>query len=412
MSSVVLSILSQHLAESSFLWILRSRAAGQASYSLLDLAKLDWRIVAHLDGVRIAQDEGWRPCAEALEQWKEPGEAFAAALLAFESNDSAKIQFVLSIGTADDALIDGLVSALGWLPYRQAEPHIRQLLASADPILRRIGIAACAIHRQDPGAPLLNAILHPDPTLRARALKAVGELGLKSFLREAQDGKCRFSAAWSAALLAGDSNAISMLTSIAESEQPYKEKALQLAIRRMDISSANLWQNKLRQAPKLIRIAITAVGATGDPVHIPWLIEQMDVLELTRLAGEAFTMITGVDLALQDLERKPPEGFESGPTENPEDENVEMDPDEHLPWPDPALITKWWNQHQGEFQKGTRYLIGKPITIDWMQQVLRIGKQRQRAAAALELAIRQPGTPLFNVKAPGFRQQQLLGLRR
>jgi hypothetical protein len=49
------------------------------------------------------------------------------------------------------------------------------------------------------------------------------------------------------------------------------------------------------------------------------------------------------------------------------------------------------------------------MTVEWLQQVLRDGYLRQRAAAALELAIRQPGTPLFNVKAPGFRQVELLG---
>jgi len=49
------------------------------------------------------------------------------------------------------------------------------------------------------------------------------------------------------------------------------------------------------------------------------------------------------------------------------------------------------------------------MTIDWLKIVLRDGRQRQRAAAALELAIRQPGQPLFNVKAPGFRQIEILG---
>ena len=119
-------------------------------------------------------------------------------------------------------------------------------------------------------------------------------------------------------------------------------------------------------------------------------------------------MITGVDIAFTDLDGKKPAGFDAGPTENPEDENVEMDPDENLPWPNPELIAKWWSQHQGEFQPGIRYLLGKPISVDWCHQVLRKGRQRQRAAAALELAIRQPGQPLFNVAAPGFRQQQML----
>jgi hypothetical protein len=72
------------------------------------------------------------------------------------------------------------------------------------------------------------------------------------------------------------------------------------------------------------------------------------------------------------------------------------------------LIQKWWTKNKSQFQNGTRYLLGKPMSIEWLQQVLRIGRQRQRAAAALELAIRQPGQPLFEVRAPGFRQQASL----
>ena len=43
------------------------------------------------------------------------------------------------------------------------------------------------------------------------------------------------------------------------------------------------------------------------------------------------------------------------------------------------------------------------MSPDWLQDVLRNGRQRQRAAAALELALQQPGQPLFEVRAPGFR---------
>jgi hypothetical protein len=48
------------------------------------------------------------------------------------------------------------------------------------------------------------------------------------------------------------------------------------------------------------------------------------------------------------------------------------------------------------------------MSIAWFQDVLRNGMQRQRAAAALELAMWQPSQPLFEVRAPGFRQQQRL----
>jgi len=101
-----------------------------------------------------------------------------------------------------------------------------------------------------------------------------------------------------------------------------------------------------------------------------------------------------------------PAGFAAGPTEDPEAEN--MDPDEDLPWPKPEAIHTWWKNNQGQFRSGIRYLLGKPMSPDWLQDVWRNGRQRQRAAAALELALQQPGQPLFEVRAPGFRQQQRL----
>jgi len=51
---VISSIVSQHAEEAAFLWLLRSNATGAAHYSLKDLAKLDGRVEAHLDGLRVA----------------------------------------------------------------------------------------------------------------------------------------------------------------------------------------------------------------------------------------------------------------------------------------------------------------------------------------------------------------------
>jgi uncharacterized protein (TIGR02270 family) len=406
------SILSQHAENAAFLWQLRSQAVAALHYSLGDLARLDLRGESNLDGLRIARDAGWEICKKALADG-ESGDVFVAAVLAFESGNKDRIETVQKVGTASPELSDGLISALGWLAFPQAQPFIQQFLASPSAAEQRVGIAASAVHRQNPGRALLNAISSPDPPLRSRALRAVGELGLLDLLPQTRqhltdtDDRCRFEAAWSAALLSGDADAISILTHTAESKLAYHETALIMAIRCMERPDATAWKGRLSG-----RAAIIAAGAFGDPAHISGIIDRMNTPELARVAGEAFTMITGVDIGYEDLDRSKPEGFESGPTENPEDQDVEMDPDEHLAWPDPQLITKWWAQHQGRFDIGTRYLLGKPISIDWCEQVLRIGRQRQRAAAALELAIRRPGQPLFNVAAPGFRQQQVLGVRR
>lgn len=121
-------------------------------------------------------------------------------------------------------------------------------------------------------------------------------------------------------------------------------------------------------------------------------------------------MITGVDLAYIDLDRRKPEGFEPGPNDDPADENVAMDVDDNLPYPDPVNVEHWWDTHRNEFSSGTRYLCGKPINEASLNQVLRTGYQRQRAAAALELVLLRPGTPLFEVRARADRQMRLLGL--
>ncbi len=410
---IVSSIVSQHTEEAAFLWMLRSNAIRQPHYALKDLAKLDDRVEAHLDGLRVAGEPGWELCKATLGN-EENGEVFAASVMAFESGIESRIQAVLDVVQQKPELRAGLISALGWIPFDQVASQAQRSLKAESPVQRMVGLAAYAVHRQDPGTSLKDSLASADLSLRARVLKAVGELGkanllpfVKSNLAD-EDLTCRYWAAWSGTLL-GEPAAIPVLQRLAESGYSKREAACAMVLRRLSIDQAQAWLKSLASSPKTLRLAVQAAAVIGDPANIPWLIQQMTDPNMARVAGESFTYITGIDLAYDDLDTDKPEGFESGPTEDPEDENVEMDPDEDLPWPNPQLIEKWWLAHRLEFTKGTRHLLGKPMSIDWLQQVLRIGKQRQRRAAAIELAIRQAGQPLFNTSAPGFRQQVVLG---
>lgn len=96
-----------------------------------------------------------------------------------------------------------------------------------------------------------------------------------------------------------------------------------MALRRMPLQAAHDWQRRAGRPIRTLRMAVQALGVIGDPAGIPWLIEQMAKPNVAGVAGEAFTMITGADLAYEDLEGEKPEGFEAGPTENPEDENID-----------------------------------------------------------------------------------------
>ena len=408
-------IISQHAEETAFLWHLRQYAVHAPHYKLEHLAELDERIEGHIDGLRIAGDAGWTLCEENL-QFEEGGEVFAAAVLALESADSSRLDRVREVVESAPETARGFISALGWLEFSGVRQTIRNLLLSDSPLWRRIGLAACAVQRID----FLNAgflarqLEAPDTALRARALRAIGELG-KTELREKtlehlndDDPACRFWAAWSAALLGDRQKALERLVIEAQRPSPWQMGAVFLGFRCLSATDTKRICTAMLEVPELRRAALTALGVQGDPVHIPRLFEWMEVPELARVAGEAFSMITGIDLAYEDLEGEWPEGFEAGPTETPEDENVAMDEDEDLPWPDRKLIERWWHEHQSHFPFGVRHLCGAPITRAQCQRTLQEGFQRQRHAAALEFTLLHPQTNLFEVRAPSPKQHRIV----
>jgi uncharacterized protein (TIGR02270 family) len=405
-------IIEQHAEEAAFLWPQRDAAIHEPHYSLKDIAHLDDRLEAHIDGLRIAGETGWEICKQAL-ALNEPGEVFVAALLAFEGDDGQLVDEVLKVAIEAPENWRALISALGWLSDEDYQRWVPGLLTANDLSYRRLAIAASVIHRQNSTTALAAALDDPEPNFQARALRAVGELKRRDLLPALQqkfksdDPACQFWATWSAVLL-GDKTALDVLKTFATADSAFLEQALQIMLRVMDVPSSTKWLSDFTQSPEVLRHAVLGAGIIGDPMYIPWLINLMTVPEVSRVAGEAFSMITGVDLAYDDLDGEWPEGFEAGPTENPEDEDVAMDSDEDLPWPEQSLIQDWWEKNKNNFRVGARYLVGKPISVEHCQQVLNTGFQRQRLAAALELALLRKDEPLFNTSAPGLRQQQLL----
>jgi len=142
---------------------------------------------------------------------------------------------------------------MGFWLYRVVA-SIHRLLTAASSALRRLGLAAYTVHRRDPGYPLTAALSDDDSWLRARALRVVGQLGRVALLPLLQhnltvdDGLCRFSAAWSAALL-GDMGAIPTLQAMASFDHLYREEAVKMALRRMDLTAAHAWRQALAHKP-------------------------------------------------------------------------------------------------------------------------------------------------------------------
>ncbi|ERI53307.1 hypothetical protein N878_15980, partial [Pseudomonas sp. EGD-AK9] len=147
-------IVDQHSEEAAFLGLLRSIAVHEPHYDLNHLTTLDNRIEAHLDGLRIAG-----PVAlETLLQQLDPnaqGEIFAATVLAFETaNAAAMARLAEHVRAAPDSA-RFMAAALGWLDWARVEPWVDKLLGSPEALFRQIGLAACGMHRRDPGPALI-----------------------------------------------------------------------------------------------------------------------------------------------------------------------------------------------------------------------------------------------------------------
>ncbi|WP_260955710.1 TIGR02270 family protein [Pseudomonas citri] len=407
------SIIEQHAEEACFLILLHDNAVRGPHYDLDDLGKLDERIDAHLDGLRIAGPVGLEILLAQLGPHT-VGEMFASAVLAFETAD-AKVLSRLS-GHLRNAIETerGYLMALGWLDWERVSPWIDLMLASPEPLFRRLGLAACGMHRRDPGPVLLTELSHADPSVLARAARTAGEVRRHDLLsaiaahRLHADPSTRFWANWAIAQM-GDGPALELLRPFAERPGVFQYRALCVLLAWQPREYSVAWIRQLIQAPTGRRIGIQAIGLLGDPVSVPWLIQQMSDLPYARVAGEAFSLMTGTDLALLDLELQDLPDFDAGPSDDPQDPNVAMDPDENLPWPDPQSIEQWWQANGGQCQVGTCYRLGLAHSEHSFQQILAQGQQRQRIAAACGLARFRPHDVLFPTSAPAWRQKGLLG---
>lgn len=420
MSSVaapIAIVVEQFVEDAAALFSTRARMLRWPHVRLPDLRRIDDRLSAHLDGIAVAGEFGWAHC-EATLAAPEPGALFAATVVALQSGHADRLERLIAVAQAMPEAAAGLTAAFGWCEPKLLRGVVPSLLKSTDAFRRRLGITVSALQRVDPG---LGAGRHLDdsvPSVRARALRTVGELGrheltstLIAAMRDSHE-ECRHWAAWSAVLLGDRKAALETLIQLARVKGPFQERAFSLAMRALPAMPAHELLRSIKSHDANVRWLIRGAGLAGDPMYVPWLIGQMADDKVARVCGEAFSFITGADLAALDLERRPPEHLETGPNDDPADDDVSMDEDEGLPWPDAARVQAWWNCQGARFLAGNRYFLGETPAPEHFLHVLRTGYQRQRMAAALHGCLFAPGTPLFEWRAAARRQERELLLPR
>ncbi len=409
----ILAVLQQHVENAAMSKNIRSLLLVSPNVKLLHLRRIDDRLAAELDGLAVAGEYGLALVIKKLESQGQ-GEIFIATVRAIENQDVVFFEKLMVIAEKAPDTLSEVVSALGWVSASSTRDVTNALLESHSVFRLGIGLAACKAHLVTASRRISTALMMADATARACALRLVANLGLVNHLLACtnalidKDPACAYQAARAGVLLGDRGAPVSALHRIALTPGPWRSRALGLLLKLQLPADAHITLKALAQDPACIRLLIQGIGTAGDVHYVPWLLQQMQDLKLSRLAGESFSFITGLDLAYLDLECKPPAGVDFGPNDDPNDDNVAMDEDDGLPWPDVDKVSSWWQAHGQRFAPGTRYFMGEPPSTAHCLDVLKNGYQRQRMAAAIYLCLLKPGTPLFNCAAPAWRQQRLL----
>jgi uncharacterized protein (TIGR02270 family) len=411
-AAIISTIVDQHAEDVAMHWHNRTRAVDAPHLTLTTLGRVDARLQASLDGVRVA-----KPMQKDAKSEDDIGFGylFSDIVLAIENNAQESLVRSLKIAKAVPESQAAVHSAFAWVSRADLKHTLPKLLGSSNKFLQQIGFFTCASHQFNLVKSFDAALADPEATFRAFALSTMTHLGQDNHLAQClsaisdPDPRCAYEAAKACVFLGNKHQSVAALMTIAAKANPYRADAIRLLTQVQSPAEVLETLKPLSKEPASTRLLIQAVALAGDPYYVPWLIEQMQDANLSRIAGEAFCMITGVDLAALDLDCKPPEHNDLEPNDDPLDDNIAISEDDGLAWPNVDRISHWWKANHARFTKGVRYFVGNEPSADHCATVLKTGFQRQRKAAALHLALLAPSNPIFNTAAPAWRQQRILG---
>lgn len=420
------ALVAQHVEEAALLRMMRGVLVRAPHVDLQALARSDNRLAAHLDGCAVAGDAGLRLAMAALEASAGLGECFVVAVRVAELGDVGLLASLRARCAKLPEAHRAVASALGWVSASALKGVVASLLAGQDAESRALGVTACAMHRVAPGAALSRALQDGDIGLRATGWQVAAKLGALEMAEAARDAlrslgatptpsdAASRAAAWALTLWGEGGAGLARQALI----QPQEARALPPeSTHRLAVLSAPLDWGRVEvrrlgampaSDPDAQRRMVRVAAWLGDPQIVPWLIHRMADPAWGRLVGEAFSLITGADLDGLGLFQAQPEAFESGPSEAPDDELVGLDEDEGLLWPDQAKVQAWWQANAHRFLPGQRYFVGEPPSPAHCLHVLKTRGQRARIIAAEHLCLLRPGTKLFPVAAPAWRQSRWL----
>lgn len=353
-------VLEEFFEELDFLWCQRESVIFAPDWTLRDLAELEERAEAHLDGLRLSGDDGVRLALPHL-RGDEKGGARAATFVLMEAGRPELDREVLAaLVEAEVPAKEGIGDGLRHVEVSRIAAELRKLAVEGDLVVRSIAADVLAFHRLGPPPPkMIELFGAADPEVRARAHGAAGRFGgpwspdeLKWALEQPHSG-LRWAAIHASARLAMPGLAEQLRRAAMRVEVPAPEAIEFLGVLG-DPNDLQLFRGLMKR-PALAEAAIAALGAAGRIEGVPLLLEAMRDPVAGPAASAAFARITAA------------EGIALRPVVEAGDDDPFVD---RPPALDADGAEAWWKEHGGRLAPDKRWQLGLDVATEPADAVL------------------------------------------
>lgn len=177
-SGVIPEIFQQHLDSYQFLWRQWQDARGSPDFTLRDLARLEARMEAHLDGLLVA-GENVAPMLEPSLSGDDRAAALAAAyVLLAMGRDEFAAKVLDAFRGAQGPALEGIRDALCLGNVTRVLPQLRELFTSSPAPIAVAAAEVLAFHDRLEAASARAAgfLTHDDPAVRRAAWRVASLL--------------------------------------------------------------------------------------------------------------------------------------------------------------------------------------------------------------------------------------------
>lgn len=413
MSALLMDVCEEHLDEASFLWMQWNRALVAPDHNLQDAARLEERLLAHLDRLVVGGEPVARELLLPALDSEDPPRISAALWVLLAEPGRVKLAEVVERVRA--AAPGGPRAALQRALELSQRPEVGEallpLVKSKDEPLQAWAIEVLAARGQLPRGVEVELLGHPDARVVETVLRGmpllprdVASREIPRLLADARPGVRE------AAILAGMLSGVRAAWDACRKAVEARTKEDPTLLVLLALSGDERDLTRLLECTGVDAMrgdCLWALGFSGRMEAAEACLEHMESKPVAALAGEAFRAIAGLKLE-GDYVRKVEEEEPLPPLKEDLTRDLEPRPEDALPVPAPEAVATWWKEARKDFTRGTRYLNGCAFSVEGLLEELEWGSMRRRHVLALELALRSQETCQLQTRA--FTRRQYDGL--